>query len=185
MRNAFRLALLSVFFFATTTSAQTVNVTGTWSGQFTITDHCDNGQTFSSNGNASAGFSQSGSSINGSITMNNAVFTDGSKCIPEQPQTFTVVVTGTVSGGSFSGSFIVPSGRVLPLTGSVSSTSMSLAFPGDPVTSGTFTLSHTSTTPPDSQLTGTYTGTFNAAIVPCGNPPPIAYSGSLTAGLTQ
>jgi hypothetical protein len=186
MRNAFRLALLSVFFFATTTSAQTVNVTGTWSGQFTITDNCDNGQTFSSNGNASAGFSQSGSSVTGSITMNNAVFTDGSKCIPQQPETFTIVVTGTVSGGSFTGSFVEPEGgRIVPLTGTVTSTSMSLSFPGNPVTSGTFTLSLTSTTPPDSQLTGTYTGTFNAVIIPCGNPPPIAYSGSFTAGLTQ
>src|SRR5438876_335318 len=105
MRHAFALALLSVLFVAGAASAQTVNITGTWSGQFSVTDHCDNGQTFTSNGNATAGFTQSGSSVTGSITLNNAVFTDGTRCIPEQPQTFTVVVTGSISGGSFTGSF--------------------------------------------------------------------------------
>lgn len=167
-------------------SAQTVNITGTWSGQFSVTDHCDNGQTFTSNGSASAGFVQNGSSFTGLITLNNAVFTDGRNCVPEQPQTFSISVTGSVSGNSFTGSFVEPDGgRSVPLTGSVTANSMSLSFPGIPVTSGTFTLSLVSSTPPDGQFTGTYAGTYNAVIVPCGNPPGIAYSGSATLGLIQ
>ena len=167
-------------------SGQT-NITGTWSGDYAFTDHCDNGATFTSRGTATAGFNQSGSAVTGSIVANNVTFTDGSTCTPKStPQTFTLPVTGTISGGTFSGTFVAPEGgRSIPLTGAVTATSMSLSFPGQPTTSGTFTLSLISSQPPDSALTGTYMGRYTSTFVPCGTLPAVTYSGDMTITLVQ
>ncbi|MDQ6802891.1 MAG: hypothetical protein M3041_18970 [Acidobacteriota bacterium] len=192
MRHA--LALLSALFVTSIASAQ-VNITGTWSGQFSITDHCDNGQTFTSNGNADAAFSQNGSSVTGSITVNNAVFTNGTTCAPQQPETVTVFVSGSVAGGSFSGFFTSPDGGSIPLSGSVSATSLSLAFPAMPTTSGSFTLSLISSMPPDSHLAGSYNGSYDRTVQARSNDPAhpgcvnlsgsASSSGPATTGVSQ
>jgi hypothetical protein len=140
-------------------------------------------QTFSSNGSADADLRRAARASR--VTRSTTRSSPTHDSAPLQPETFTIVVTGSVSGTP-SGQFVDPEGgRSVPLTGSVSANSISLSFPGNPTTSGTFTLSLVSSTPPDSRLTGTYTGPYDAVIVPCGNPPGVAYSGTATAGLIQ
>ncbi|MGZ8796808.1 MAG: hypothetical protein ACXW2F_05630, partial [Thermoanaerobaculia bacterium] len=89
-----RLFICAVLFLLVSvrSSAQT-NITGTWSGDYAITDHCDNGATFTSRGTATAAFNQTGSAVTGVIVANNVTFTDGKSCTPDAtPVTVTLPV---------------------------------------------------------------------------------------------
>lgn len=173
------------FLFALGATAQNVDVTGTWSGEYVYTDRCDNGSTFSTRGVATAQFLQSGSAVQGTVVLKDLIETDGSACIPRAPVTLTLPVTATVSGGRLNGSLIPPGGGPVALTGTASATALTLSFDSQNVTSGTITLTRTSSQPPASGLSGTYDGTYTNVIVPCGRLAPVTYSGALKLILLQ
>ena len=173
------------FLFAFGATAQNVDVTGTWNGEYVVTDRCDNGSTFTSRGAATAQFLQSGSAVQGAVVLKNLIDTDGSTCTPRETFTLTLPVTATVSGGRLNGSLVPPDGGPLALTGTASTTAMTISFDSQNVTSGSITLTRTSSEPPASGLSGTYDGTYTNVLVPCGRLAPVTYSGTLTMRLLQ
>jgi hypothetical protein len=109
-------------------------------------------------------------------------------CKPaSQPVPVAIPISGNISANSFTFRFVIdiPGG---PLggggTGSVSGTAMTVSFSGADA-NGTATLTQTSSAPPESALSGSYSGTYSAVIVPCGKLPPVSFSGTLSAILTQ
>jgi hypothetical protein len=167
-------------------SAQTLNaeIGGAWTGQYAVTDHCDNGTTFSSSGIATASFSQSGSSVTGTITLHNATFSQGGQDCADlaNPATITVSIEGTVSGESFTGLLHPIAGGPVPLTGSIDSNSLTLSFPRQPVTSGTFTLARAQTTTAD--MRGDWAGQY-AVTDHCDNGTTFSSNGTATASFSQ
>jgi hypothetical protein len=181
--------VFAVLLAATSPARADTNITGAWNGQFTLTDHCDNGGSYTSNGVATASFSQNGTSVTGNVTSWNAIETNGSDCTPRPPASLAIAITGTVTGSSFVGVLAVDGGT-LPISGSMGSTSMTLSFPADPTTSGTFTLSRTSS---QTDITGRWSGTITETVAwssssgSCSNgtPATVTSSGPATLAIAQ
>ncbi|HEV8660024.1 MAG TPA: hypothetical protein VGS96_15570 [Thermoanaerobaculia bacterium] len=165
-------------------TAQNVDLTGTWNGEFVITDRCTNGSTFTSRGPAAVQFLQSGSAVQGAVTLSNLTDTDGDTCTPRETFTPTLPVSGNVSGGTLNGTLIPPEGGPINFSAVVSATSMTISF-AQTVTSGSITLTRTSSQPPGSALSGTYNGTYTATFLPCHKLAPVTYSGGLSVNLLQ
>jgi hypothetical protein len=167
--------------------AQTLDadIGGAWVGQYAITDHCDNGTTFSSSGIATASFSQNGSSVSGTVTLHNAIFSRGGQDCADlaSPATITVPIEGTISGNSFTGPLHPITGGPVPLTGSIDSSSLTLSFPRQPpVTSGTFTLARAQTANAD--IGGAWAGQY-AITDHCENGTTFGSSGLAAASFSQ
>ena len=176
----FVASVFSLFVVSVSLSAQ-VSVSGTWSGEYALTDRCDNGATFTSKGIASATLVQTASQVTGVIVLKDLVLTDGGTCVPREASTLKLPISGTISGGSISGTFTAPGPQSISFTGAVGAGSVTIEFGGEEVTSGTITLTQTSTARPDSQLTGSWTGTY-AFTEPSDNGcPALAVSGAAQA----
>jgi len=158
---------------------------GTWSGTYTFTSRSDCPLTESNS--ASAAFNQNAAAVTGYITLVDVAWdtTSPPGCTITSRKTFTVVVSGSVSGSSFTGTATIPLlGATVPLTGSVSGDLLGAGF-----TAGTetfiFTLTRTSSMPPSTQFSGDYSGGFSAAISPCCKAAAVPYSGSVALKLEQ
>src|SRR5581483_8944997 len=159
------------------------DLTGTWAGTYSATaTACNPPQNTS--GNLSLSLIQSGSNVSGTLVVEVKLV----NCQPQTPPIpVGVPVSGTVSGNTFTFQFVldIPGG---PLGGGGSATlsgsTMSVTFSGGD-TSGTATLTQTSTAHPDSGLSGTYSGTWNEVLIPCGKLAPISLSGTLSGSLVQ
>lgn len=90
-----------------------------------------------------------------------------------------------MTGATLSVTVVVIDSRAeLTATVSGSSMDMSVTIPSERVTTNG-TLTRTSAQPPHSGLTGTYSGTFTATILPCHKPPAVTFSGTLSGTLLQ
>jgi hypothetical protein len=169
------------------------NMSGRWNGQYVMTDHCDDGSTYSYSGIATAAFNQAGTSVTGDITFQDVVGTDGKDCRTRRSAgTVTLGVSGSVTGSSFAGTLFTDTTHPVSLSGSVASTSMTLSFPANPTTSGTITLTLAGT-PAQVDLTGIWSGTATETVMwssvsgSCANgtPAPIVSSGPSTLAIAQ
>ncbi len=147
---------------AATATAQAVNVTGTWNGNYELIDHCTGGRTLTARGVARATLTQAGATVWGVIVFEDLLLANNEEsCAPGQPDDFPVGIMGTVTGGALDGILLVPDDEEsIRVIAPVTATSINISFPAQPVTSGSITLSRVSSQPPDSRLSGTYTGTY-------------------------
>jgi hypothetical protein len=162
-----------------------VNIAGRWYGRHAVTDHCDNGTTFSSLGTATAEINQNGTSVFGSVTLLNVTLSRGGHdCASlNEPATITITLTGTVTGNSFEGVFDVmgvDGGH--PISGTIGATFLTFSFPRDPTTSGTFTL--VTGSPPDPDITSIWNGHY-AVTDHCDNGTTFSSTGAATARFNQ
>lgn len=168
----------------------TVDITGAWTGTYNFTDQCSNGRTISYSGAMAFGVTQSGADAGGVITL---------KAVPLYDQncnTLTALDTvmsagGVVSGANLAGGAFDPYGSFdFPFTAALTSSTMSGTVAGANATStkGTFTLTRNSTTPPVSDVAGTYEGTYTEAdneSFKCINVRFLTYSGDASLTITQ
>lgn len=159
------------------------DLTGTWAGTYSATATACNPPQ-STSGNLSLWLTQSGSNVSGTLVVEVKLV----NCQPQTPALpVGVPVSGSVSGNTWTFQFVldIPGG---PLGGggsaTISGNTMSVTFSGGD-TNGTATLTQTSTAPPDSGLSGTYSGPWNGVLIPCGKLAPVNQSGTLTGSLTQ
>jgi hypothetical protein len=176
--------------------AASADVTGTWSGGASLNAVCEYNDMqghpirvpFSGNVTVTLNLLQTGGSVSGTLEIDNFPDTNATCQVTGTLPPIIGPLTGTISGSNFSATATLPGDRgpnALPISATVNGSSMAFTVTesGAPIVNGT--LTQTSTQPPASGLTGTYAGTYNAAIVPCGNPPAIPFSGVMTAGLIQ
>ena len=117
--------------------------------------------------------------------------------IPNRDERCNVISTGpgqlffngTISGNTFSGT--AEADVVLSFNGQVSGTSMTFNFAGamGDTSQGSATLTRGSSGPPDTTLTGTYSGSYTSTLVPCPGTDaqlaPVTYSGTMSANVFQ
>lgn len=193
-RGVLRSLLLSLVIVSP--SAAFGDVTGSWSGSGTFTGVCR--YTDTQNQNVTVPFSgtvnlnlfllQSSSLVTGAVEIDNVPNTTTMCQVNGTLPPVSGPLSGTISGSTLTGVAILPGDhgpQSYPFSATASGSSMvfSVGQAGQFLITGT--LNQTSTQPPDSTHTGTYDGTFTGSFVPCGNPPPVMYSGSVTAGLIQ
>ncbi len=169
------------------------DVTGTWSGTFQANEFCGGGP-----GVPERPFQWSSPITLQLLQQQNAVTGNASLNVPQENNcqitgTFPLVIpfSGQISGNNFSGSVIVP-GDHGPLSNSVNATisgdTMTLSVTGPPEPhqfTASATLTRTSSQPPESRLTGTYSGSFTETFFPCGKPPAFTDSGTLSGSIVQ
>jgi hypothetical protein len=188
------LALLIVLTFHAIPAA--ADVTGTWNGSGVVNDICHytdpQGRPisvpFSGNITLVLTLLQTGGLVNGTLETDNVPDTNATCQVTGTKPPKIVPLSGTISGSSMSATAIVAGDHgpvAVPINATVNGSSMSFNIPPSPETSFSGTLNQTSTQPPASTFTGTYSGSYNGVIVPCGSPPGVAYSGTMTAGLIQ
>ncbi len=139
-----------------------VNVTGSWSGNYSFADRCQNGSTQSYTGAFTLGVTQSGANARGVVTMQNVPLYD-QNCRKDTSLNMALAAAGTVSGSTFAGGVFDPSGSfAFPISATISNASMSgtVAGANETGTTGTFTLSRDNAAPPSSDLSGRYEGTY-------------------------
>jgi hypothetical protein len=143
--------------------APSVDINGSWSGTYTFTDRCTNGVTVSYAGPFTLGISQSGNRAGGVVTMQNVPLYDQT-CKKITTLNMALTAAGTVSGSSFSGAVYDPSGSFeFPVQAIVSNGAMSGTVQGASQTStaGTFTLTRGNASPPATDFSGSYDGSYN------------------------
>lgn len=181
------VAFAALLLLSNATAAQAADLSGAWGGQWAFTEHCDNGQVRNDSGTLTASLSQSGTSVTGQISLN-SVPNINSTCQVTGQSNVIGGLSGTVSGASMSGSFTVPGDPVALFSASVGADVITITFlPQQGGTSGTITLTR-GTTGTSSDITGSWSGTFNANDT-CGggNMPerPIQWSSPATLVLVQ
>lgn len=145
-----------------TGAAPTVDVTGSWAGNYSFTDRCSNGVTVSYSGPFTLGLTQTGSTAGGVVTMQNVPLYDPN-CSKLGTINVAMAAVGTVSGSTFTGGVFDPSGSFdFPITAMVTTTTMTGTVNGasQTNTTGTFTLTRSDSVAPPSDLSGTYEGTY-------------------------
>lgn len=171
-------------------AAPSVDITGSWAGTYNFTDRCSNNGTQTYSGATTLGLTQSGSSAGGVVTMKNVPLYD-QNCKKITSLDMAMQVAGNVSGSTFIGGVIDPSGSFdFPITATVSGTSMNGTVNGasQTNTTGTFTLTQSSNTPPAATSGGTYEGTYSEVDLEnsiCLNIGTLTYGGDASLTLTQ
>jgi hypothetical protein len=181
LRTAFPV-VCALFVVAAPASAQT-SLTGNWSGTYAYSiqlSACQN-KTFSSNGNGTLTFLQTGSSLQGRADLTDALIFSGN-CSPAKGE-LTSVVFGTLDGSSVVWAF--PNDPIATqFTGSVSADTITVQLSDDAGGTGTLTVSRTSPDPMAVDVTGTWSGSYTFTDR-CSNGATQSYSGALTLGLTE
>ncbi|HYM62812.1 MAG TPA: hypothetical protein VEZ11_18145 [Thermoanaerobaculia bacterium] len=139
------------------------DITGSWSGTFSLTDHCANGGTQAYAGALTLGLTQTGSSAAGVLTMQNVPLYD-QNCNKLATLTMSLATAGTVSGSTFTGGVFDPSGSFeFPISVTIGNGTLSGTVSGASLTStaGTFNLTRSSTATPASDFAGTYSGSYS------------------------
>ncbi|PYQ47314.1 MAG: hypothetical protein DMF59_19185 [Acidobacteria bacterium] len=167
-----------------------VDATGTWSGNYNFTDRCANGHTLSYSGAVTLGLTQSGSQAAGVASLANVPLYD-QNCNKIATLNMTMSVAGAVSGGTFSGGVVDPSGSFeFPITATIDSGAMSGMVSGSNQTSttGSFTLTRATTQRPAADFAGSYEGTYsetdNEAPF-CNNIGSLKFSGPASVSIVQ
>jgi hypothetical protein len=172
-------------------AAAATDVTGTWSGTLNATEHPCNDKTVAKQWSSPMTLSvaQQQGVVSGVVALDSAPDYDSQMCSSRGTRAFSFPFSGNVSGSTLSGTFVVPKGSggydAVSLTAEVTGNTMSITMTQGSDFSGSSTLTQTSTQSPFGALTGNYTGTFSAAIVPCGRGSAVPYSGTVTASLLQ
>ena len=138
----------------------TASFTGTWSGNYALSDVCPNGTTKKNyNGAFTLALKQAGSNAAGVVTMTNVPLYDQS-CSTIANLTQTMAVAGSINGSTFAGAVYDPSGLFdFPLTMTGSTVTVSgYSLTG---TAGTFTLTQSGTSSPASDFSGHYDGSYS------------------------
>ncbi|HEY3054340.1 MAG TPA: hypothetical protein VGK31_00255 [Thermoanaerobaculia bacterium] len=173
----------SFLLFAFAASAQTLDFTGTWSGDYSGTKTCQNGVTLNQSGRVTAELVQIGTSVGGAVTVIAPQLNE--HCMQVGTIPVVLPVGGSVSGSTISVPVNVQGGAgQLSLSVGGSSMTFSLSIPDERLSVGG-TLTRTSSQPPGSGLSGTYNGTYTATIAPCHKLAPVTYSGPLSVSLLQ
>src|SRR5450432_2057635 len=173
---------LAALIFASTAAAQS-NPTGSWSGTYTLTlqvSSCSN-KTFTSSGNITAAFLETGTSMAGRIDLTNVVLPN-SNCVATTSEVTSAVV-GTVSGSSIAWS-IPSSSNGTQFNGSIVGNSSVAQISDANGGTGSLTMTRTSGDAPAVDLTGTWSGTYSFTDR-CSNNATQSYTGAMTIGLTQ
>ncbi len=147
----------------TPATPSSIDLTGTWSGNYSFTDRCANGRTLSYTGAFTVGFTQSGSQTAGVVTMANVPLYDRN-CKKITSLNVAMSVAGAVSGATFNACVFDPSGSFeFPITATIDGASMNGTASGNSQTSttGSFTLNRSSTQQPAADFAGSYEGTYN------------------------
>lgn len=156
-----------------------VDLTGSWGGQYQLSDRCDNGNMIPYNGSAGALLNQNGNRVTGSLALVAVADTDTTACKIDGTFDVTLDIDATLSGSTLSGTFVVLGGEPFPFTADVTTDSIVFHLVVD-FTTGTITLNRTS-----GGLSGSYSGTYNAAISPCCKQALVPYSGGISGTFVQ
>jgi hypothetical protein len=174
----------------TASDAPAVDVTGAWSGNYSFTDRCANGATQKYSGALTLGVTQSGATAGGVVTMQNVPLYD-QNCSTIATLNVVMAAAGTISGSTFTGGVYDPSGSFdFPISATVANGSMNGTVSGASGTSttGTFTLTQASATPPAADFGGTYEGTYTESdneTFTCGNIATLTFSGNASLTIIQ
>jgi hypothetical protein len=166
------------------TAHAAVDFTGTWSGTLTGQKLCRNsGLVVAQRGDITAYFTQTGDAVAGSIVISVPSLND--QCQQIGAISIVVPVGGAVSGATLS-SPVEILGTPAQFNAAIANGSMTatLKIPNER-TDLAGVLTRTSSQPPASELSGKYTGTFTATILPCKKPPAVTFSGTLSLSLLQ
>lgn len=147
-------------------TAHPTDVAGTWTGTHQTTTHCRNGETHSESGSFVLELTQTGTSVTGAATIV-VPFLD-EQCDLDEKVTLAFPLAGTASGGMFAAAITIPFAEsdedpILALNAFVSGAMMNGTLAGEQ-SNGTVTLTRGSAEQPDSHLSGTYVGTFDATM---------------------
>ena len=140
-----------------------LDLTGTWSGNYSFTDRCPNGATQSYTGAFTLGLTQSGANAGGVVTILNVPLYD-QNCKKITALNMSLTAAGMVSGSTFTGGVFDPSGSFeFPISATISNAAMSgtVAGANGTETTGTFALSLGSAAEPGSGFSGSYNGSYN------------------------
>jgi len=140
-----------------------IDVTGTWSGNYSFTDRCANGATQSYSGPFTLGLTQSSGRAGGVISIQNVPLYD-SNCRKITSLNMALSVSGVVTGSTLAGAAFDPAGSFeFPISATIDGVAMngSVAGASQTSTTGSFTLSRSSAAPPASDFAGSYEGTYN------------------------
>ncbi|HEX7421447.1 MAG TPA: hypothetical protein VF505_16270 [Thermoanaerobaculia bacterium] len=173
---------LATLIFSSNAAAQS-NPTGNWNGTYTLTlqvSSCSN-KTFTSSGNVTATFLETGTSLAGRIDLTNVVLPN-SNCVATTSEVTSAVV-GTVSGSSIAWS-IPNSSNGTHFNGSIVGNSIVTQISDGNGGTGSLTMTRTSGDAPAVDLTGTWSGTYSFTDR-CSNGKTQIYTGAMTIGLTQ
>ncbi len=171
-------------------TAPAVDVTGSWSGNYSFTDTCLNNTTSKYSGTFTLGLTQSGSTVGGVVAMQNVPLYD-QNCATLATLTQVMAVAGSVSGSTFTGVVYDPTGSFdFPISATVASGSMNGTASGFSATNttGTFTLTQSSTAPPAADFGGSYEGTYTETdneTFTCLNIASLTYSGNASLTIIQ
>lgn len=183
-------ATASISFTRATGDAPAAGVTGAWSGNYNFTDVCPNGGKQAYAGTMRLALTQAGANATGVMTLPNVPLYD-QNCSKITSLAQSMAVAGTVSGTTFTGGVVDPSGTFeFPISAALSSGAMNGSVNGanGTGTTGTFTLTQSSTTPPSSDFGGTYEGTYtetdNVSFT-CNNASTLTYSGDSSVAIEQ
>jgi hypothetical protein len=166
-----------------TSSLPADELTGTWNGTMSVTSPCPGGSPVSFTSPITLGLTQTGTSFYGNLIIHEE---------PDDPcqglsSRFTIALPlfGQISGTAVSSSLFVPGGAVVGVNGTVNGTSLSLVLSEEEDEDRTFSATRTSSTPPESQLTGFYEGTHSSTFSGCCRLPLITTGGTVSGNLIQ
>jgi hypothetical protein len=173
---------IAALLFSASAAAQS-NPTGSWSGTYTLTlqvSSCSN-KTFTSSGNITTTFLETGTSLAGRIDLTNVVLPN-SNCVATTSEVTSAVV-GTVSGSSIAWS-IPNSSNGTQFNGSIVGNSIVAQISDANGGTGSLTMTRTSGDAPAVDVTGIWSGTYSF-VDRCSNNATQSYTGAMTIGLTQ
>src|SRR6266849_2669859 len=175
---------LSLFLWMPVSSAvAAVDFTGTWNGTLSAVKLCRVTGTFTQTAAAAAYFVQTGTSVSGSFVVEAPVL--NVQCQPAGSLTIVVPLGGAVTNAVFATPVVVlgtPAQFTAKITNGVMGVDLKIVLENSDISG---TLTRTTSQPPASDFSGTYSGTFTSTILPCSKPPSATFSGSLTLNLLQ
>jgi hypothetical protein len=165
----------------------TTSFTGTWTGDYSLTDVCPNGTTKKNySGAFTMALTQAGSNAAGVVTMTNVPLYDNN-CATIANLTQTLSVAGSVDGSTFTGAAYDPSGLFdFPI--SISGTTVTVSGSSTTGTAGTFTLTQSSTQQPSSDFSGHFDGSYQESdngFSQCVNVGAVNFQGAASVNLIQ
>ncbi len=167
-----------------------LDLTGTWSGNYSFIDRCPNGATQSYSGALTLGLTQSGANAGGVVTLQNVPLYD-QNCAKITSLNMSLAVAGVVSGSTFTGGVFDPSGSFeFPISATIANGAMSgtVAGASETATTGTFAASLGSAAAPSSDFSGAYEGSYSETDDErffCFNIGFLAFDGSASLSIVQ
>lgn len=148
------------------------DATGTWSGTYTETVTCK-GASYTNTGSIRLALKTSGNSIVGIVEVDDVERND--KCEIADRGIFLLPASGGLSGTAIRLEVQGPTNRER-LSGTMSGNTMMLSGGS----SFSATLTRTSSSPPDTSYSGTYSGSHQSSMAVCGGPQVVTFAGAFT-----